>query len=1083
MAYLARGRFRELEAALAAEVQAAQSSDALQPVTVVVGSALLRAHLVRALAQRLGAFVNVEVVTLFRLAVRLAGHSAGMPLSRLAQERLVARLVDARATRRPWYFAPVAGTPGLGRALLATIEDLRESLVEPHGVAAAVSGESLAKGRDLAELYGQYVAALQQGGLADAPAIYSAAADAAQGPSVLGAPVLMLYGFYDLPQMQAELIRALGAHRSLIVFMPQPACGVTFSAGSEELFAEATDGACPLAPPADASTLDWLCRRLFTAAAQPALPPADDGSLRILSVADDGAEATEAARQLLASAASGTPFWDMAVIVADRDAAVAAATSLRRLGLPVACRLPDQGRAGRAVALLLDCLAPAAGPQLARRAVIDLAAAAAAGDAAAPAAEQARWSDESRQANVVGGAEQWRDRLARRRRYYEARLGELEAGHDEETEDLVAETAAERAGVAAVDSLQQFVERLAATGAALPATASWAQQADAFCASLAALALVPDGDELLAEVRALRELDQVQPTVAFAEFAATVRRLMADRRQAWGTVGRDGVAVLTVEEVRGLAFHTVVFCGLSEGGFPPRPRQDPLLLDEERAAINAHVGGHLPLKSEREVESQVLFALALEAARARAVLVSPRLEGATGRPRLPSRFLLRVCDALAGRPVALGELEAASLFGGIWRRVPASAAAATAGALESARAGSTAALPATALVDEREFDVGTLLAGGRADGQRRARSGARGLAYLRALWGEQCADRRWGRWGSEFAATVGSWDGVLQSQAALVALGELDPLSRPQSPTALQTFVDCPFAYYVRYVLGMQPPEEPAEAAEVEPQEIGTVAHAILQGVFAQMYRDGLSAEEAPALLRRVAAACCKRAEDEGVVGLPLAWQARRRMLLDDLGTAVRLDLERLQADDRRPWQFEWPFGSEVERPVFVELDGRRLELRGRIDRLDRSADGSRVRLIDYKTGGGDAERRTLRGGRNVQLAAYMLAAQQTMEPRPAEVACEFRFVTRRGAFRTLSPAEDAASVAATFTALVARVVAAVESGMFVRSAADQRCRYCDLAYACGVSDWARERKRGDEALRPVRELQSGDLREPAADA
>ena len=141
MAYLARGRFRELEAALAAEVKAAQSSDPLQPVTVVVGSALLRAHLVRALAQRLGACANVEVVTLYRLAARLAGDTAGIPLSRLAKERLVARLVGARATRRPWYFAPVAGTPGLGRALLATIEDLREGLVEPGGVAGAASGD------------------------------------------------------------------------------------------------------------------------------------------------------------------------------------------------------------------------------------------------------------------------------------------------------------------------------------------------------------------------------------------------------------------------------------------------------------------------------------------------------------------------------------------------------------------------------------------------------------------------------------------------------------------------------------------------------------------------------------------------------------------------------------------------------------------------------------------------------------------------------------------------------------------------------------------------------------------------------
>ena len=493
--------------------------------------------------------------------------------------------------------------------------------------------------------------------------------------------------------------------------MPEPACGVTFSAWSWEFLAAVAGEERALPPAVESSTLSWLCRRLFSSTTGDERPPADDGTLRILSVADDAAEATEAARQLIAAAASGTPFWDMAVVVADRDAAVTIAASLRRLGLPVACRLPDQGRTRRAVELMLDCVAPAAGPRLARRAVIDMAAVAVAGDAGVPAAEQARWSDESRRANVVAGTEQWRDRLARRRRHYEARLGELQEGRVEEEDDATAEAAAARAGMAAVHSLQRFVERLASAGAALPASASWAEQADAFCASVAELAGVPEGDELLAEVRGLRDLDRVHGTVAFADFAATVRRLVADRREPCGTVGREGVAVLTVQEVRGLTFDTILFCGLSEGGFPPRPRQDPVLLDDERSALNVHLGGHLPVKSEREDESHVLFALALEAGRARAVLITPRLDGATGRPRLPSRFVLRICDVLAGRPVALGELDAAGFLGGIWRRVVGSAVEAQGQEFDAAEAGAAAGAPGRPLVDLREFDVAALLAG------------------------------------------------------------------------------------------------------------------------------------------------------------------------------------------------------------------------------------------------------------------------------------------------------------------------------------------------------------------------------------
>ena len=36
-----------------------------------------------------------------------------------------------------------------------------------------------------------------------------------------------------------------------------------------------------------------------------------------------------------------------------------------------------------------------------------------------------------------------------------------------------------------------------------------------------------------------------------------------------------------------------------------------------------------------------------------------------------------------------------------------------------------------------------------------------------------------------------------------------------------------------------------------------------------------------------------------------------------------------------------------------------------------------------------------------------------------------------------------------------------------------QRCEFCDVRYACGVSGWARARKREHELLDPVVELQS----------
>ena len=1085
MAYLARGRFRELEAALAVQVRAAQESDPLQRVTIVVGSALVRAHLVRALAQRLGACANVEVVTLYRLAALLAGRTAGDPLSRLAQERLVARLVAARAPRGPWYFTPVAGTPGLGRALLATIEDLREGLVVPGSVAGAASGAGAAKCRDLAELYDDYLDALQDAGLADEPAVYGVATKVAQAASGLDDGVFMLYGFYDLPQMQADLVGAVGAERSLGVFVPEPACGATFSAWSRQFLVGLAEEERVLSPPTEASTLSWLCRRLFAPVAEEGPAPAADGTLRILSVADDAAEATEAARQLITAAASGTPLWDMAVIVANRDAGVTVATSLRRLGLPVATRLPDLGRTRRVLELVLDCVAPAAGPALARRAVIDLAAVAVAGDAAVPAAEQARWSDESRRANVVGGAEQWRDRLARRCRHYESRLRELEGGDDEAGDDPTSEAAAARAGLAAVRSLEQFVERLASVSAALPASASWAEQAETFCAAVMDLAMVPESDEPLVEIRGLRDLDRVSAAATFAEFAATVRRLVADRREPCGSVGRDGVAVLTVEEVRGLSFHTVVFCGLSEGGFPPRPTQDPVLLDDERRAINLRVGAHLPVKSEREDESRVLFALALETARTRAVLISlVWTRRRVGRGSLRgSCCTSAMCWPAAPSPSQSWMPRTSWVASGVafqGRRWSSMADRVRAVASWPPRSHRPACLwTCVSSTWRRSWPTGPQKA---VDGVMRARA----VLRICARSGVRIVPSAVGAVGA-VSSPRRSVRGTVCSRAARrsrLCVSSTRSRGRTRRPGCKRSWTARSPITSSTSSCTMRPPDEPTEAAEIERETSSARWRTTsCSRCSRELTAGGFSPAEALAVLRRVTAERCRRAEDEGVTGLPLAWQARRRMLVDDLGTAVRLDLEGWRATTASRGSSSGRSGPWVERPVWRSPDGRRMELRGRIDRLDRSSDGARVRLIDYKTGRGEAERQSLRGGRNAQLAAYVLAAQQVLQPPPEQVVSEFRFVTRRGAFRTLSPAEDSAAVTATFAALVARVVAAIEAGLFVRTAEGQRCRYCDVAYACGVGDWARRRKRGDDVLVPIRELQRGDLRETAADA
>jgi RecB family exonuclease len=61
-----------------------------------------------------------------------------------------------------------------------------------------------------------------------------------------------------------------------------------------------------------------------------------------------------------------------------------------------------------------------------------------------------------------------------------------------------------------------------------------------------------------------------------------------------------------------------------------------------------------------------------------------------------------------------------------------------------------------------------------------------------------------------------------------------------------------------------------------------------------------------------------------------------------------------------------------------VTHNGRRLRLRGFVDRLDRDAEG-RLQVIDYKAGSTPISARDLESGKRVQLPLYALAVRDAL--------------------------------------------------------------------------------------------------------
>ena len=104
--------------------------------------------------------------------------------------------------------------------------------------------------------------------------------------------------------------------------------------------------------------------------------------------------------------------------------------------------------------------------------------------------------------------------------------------------------------------------------------------------------VVQDPEQVLGHLDQLAQLDELTGPVDYARFLDTVRAeiqaLKAGdlERGNQGALGLRGVSVLDVNALRHLRFRAVAVLGLTERSFPPPPRQDPLLLDDEREALN-----------------------------------------------------------------------------------------------------------------------------------------------------------------------------------------------------------------------------------------------------------------------------------------------------------------------------------------------------------------------------------------------------------------------------------------------------------------------------------------------------------------
>lgn len=371
---------------------------------------------------------------------------------------------------------------------------------------------------------------------------------------------------------------------------------------------------------------------------------------------------------------------------------------------------------------------------------------------------------------------------------------------------------------------------------------------------------------------------------------------------------------------RGLSFRAVALLGLSEGEFPRSEREDPLLTESDREALRA---AGLPLESHLQGDEASLFYEAITRARERLLLTRPTLAD-DGQDWEPSPYWHEVLRLIKAPVLRLRSQDPLP---------PADIASLPEALLTAARG----AKPQASLPDWDRVEAAAEIV--------RAR---------------------------EATGTTGNpWEGDLHAVAPALA-AHYGP-DHVWSASRLETYATCPFMFLAGPVLGLEPRLLPSEGYDAS--ILGTMYHAVLEGIYRRALPE-VEPERLRALLPVVAAEVFDAAPTEygfrPTAYWACQWEELRRVLAETLEALIEATA------GWQPVALEQAFGIKGRPPLDVECEGRRLRLRGFIDRLDRDASG-RLQVIDYKAGSSPISVHDLENGKRMQLPLYALAVREAL--------------------------------------------------------------------------------------------------------
>ena len=197
------------------------------------------------------------------------------------------------------------------------------------------------------------------------------------------------------------------------------------------------------------------------------------------------------------------------------------------------------------------------------------------------------------------------------------------------------------------------------------------------------------------------------------------------------------------------------------------------------------------------------------------------------------------------------------------------------------------------------------------------------------------------------------------------------------SASKVESFYNCPFAYFMRYGLGAEPLKE----ATLDPAQSGTIIHLVMEEIL-KKYPQATFIDTPDDELRDAVSSVLKAYLEEKMGGIEEKSERFMKLFyrLVDISMSV---IERLKVEfgvgEFAPCDFELRIGGSDIPAYELPLEEGKVRVTGSIDRVDlMEKDGIKyIRVVDYKTGQKEFKLSELFDGLNIQMVLYLMALEK----------------------------------------------------------------------------------------------------------